>query len=440
MIRVPVRPPASPVATTGTSRILSARATLMPFPPASVSTSLERWRKPIWNTGTVSVRSSAAFVVTVTITTRSPRRSPPSVWRTTGPSRGNRRRRRSRPRRGSTTRRDDSRRRPRHGRRSGSVATGSANVVGATTRSTSGFPLRSMRTIERGATRSTSGCPYPVSAVTYARPASITWTRRYWSRPYSRSSRSASFRVPRASLPSTVPYTVTPDLAAAAACDQPASTRVPGLPADERRPGHEQVVGGREGPAAGQGDGRARERITDERHAERVAHERRRVTRARDVPALVQAVRVLEVRVGEPELLGFRIHETDEAIGRSAPDVKRESLCRVVRARDERRADEVRHAELLAGTQVDRRLADTRGARAHAHDVGEPRLLERDDGGHQLRDAGHRARAAGLAARQHRAVLSHEVPRGRRDLRLGTLGVGAHRGRRAPRGRGERRR
>ena len=68
MIRVPVRPPASPVATTGTSRIFSARATLIPLPPASVSTSLERWRKPIWKTGTVSVRSSAAFVVTVTIT------------------------------------------------------------------------------------------------------------------------------------------------------------------------------------------------------------------------------------------------------------------------------------------------------------------------------------------------------------------------------------
>ncbi len=43
-IRVPVRPPVRPVATTGTSRSLSARATLIPFPPASVRTSLERWR------------------------------------------------------------------------------------------------------------------------------------------------------------------------------------------------------------------------------------------------------------------------------------------------------------------------------------------------------------------------------------------------------------
>ena len=37
MIRVPVRPPASPVATTGTSSRFSARATLIPLPPASVS-------------------------------------------------------------------------------------------------------------------------------------------------------------------------------------------------------------------------------------------------------------------------------------------------------------------------------------------------------------------------------------------------------------------
>ena len=67
-MRVPVRPPERPVATTGMSSRLSARATLIPLPPASVSTSLERWRNPSWKTGTVSVRSRAAFTVTVTIT------------------------------------------------------------------------------------------------------------------------------------------------------------------------------------------------------------------------------------------------------------------------------------------------------------------------------------------------------------------------------------
>src|SRR5262245_2673600 len=69
-MRVPVRPPASPVATTGWSSRFSARATLIPFPPASVTTSLARWRCPSWRIGTVSERSSAALRVTVTITGR----------------------------------------------------------------------------------------------------------------------------------------------------------------------------------------------------------------------------------------------------------------------------------------------------------------------------------------------------------------------------------
>src|SRR5688500_6437299 len=69
-IRVPVRPPARPVATTGMSSRFSARAMLIPLPPASVSTSLARWRWPRWKFGTVSVRSSAALSVTVTITRR----------------------------------------------------------------------------------------------------------------------------------------------------------------------------------------------------------------------------------------------------------------------------------------------------------------------------------------------------------------------------------
>jgi hypothetical protein len=68
MIRVPVPPPARPVATTGTPSRLSARATLIPFPPASDSPWLARCRWPRWKFGTVSVRSSAALSVTVTIT------------------------------------------------------------------------------------------------------------------------------------------------------------------------------------------------------------------------------------------------------------------------------------------------------------------------------------------------------------------------------------
>ena len=94
---------------------------------------------------------------------------------------------------------------------------------------------------------------------------------------------------------------------------------------------------------------------------------------------LVEAVRVLEVRVGEAELVGFRVHQPDETIGRALPDVKRERLGRVVRARDERRAQELGDGELLTRAEVDRRLADARSLRAHADDVGQLRVLEDDD-------------------------------------------------------------
>ena len=52
-------------------------------------------------------------------------------------------------------------------------------------------------------------------------------------------------------------------------------------------------------------------------------------------------------------------------------------------------------------------------------------LLEHDDRRHELRDARDRASAAGVAAREHGAVLADEVPRGGRDVRLGSLSVGA---------------
>ena len=68
-----------------------------------------------------------------------------------------------------------------------------------------------------------------------------------------------------------------------------------------------------------------------------------------------------------------------------------------------------------------------RGAWAHAHDVGELRALEDDDGSHELRDARDRPLAAGVAAREHGAVVADEVPRRGRDLRLGSLGVGTRR-------------
>ena len=65
---VPFRPPASPHATTGSPSRFSARATLMPLPPARDSPRWQRCRWPSWKFATLRVLSIAAFGVTVTIT------------------------------------------------------------------------------------------------------------------------------------------------------------------------------------------------------------------------------------------------------------------------------------------------------------------------------------------------------------------------------------
>ena len=66
-IRVPVAPPASPVAITGAPSVLSTRATLTPLPPGIVVCSTVRWRRPRRKFGTASVLSIAVLSVTVRI-------------------------------------------------------------------------------------------------------------------------------------------------------------------------------------------------------------------------------------------------------------------------------------------------------------------------------------------------------------------------------------
>src|SRR5215216_4863687 len=63
----PLRPPANPVASTGTSRVLRDRATLTPFPPASVMLSGALCLWPSVRLGTTSVLATAALRVTVSI-------------------------------------------------------------------------------------------------------------------------------------------------------------------------------------------------------------------------------------------------------------------------------------------------------------------------------------------------------------------------------------
>src|SRR5438132_9887259 len=64
---MPARPPARPVAITGSSSRLSARATLIPLPPDITRPCCARWRWPSWRFATVSVLSTAALTVTVRI-------------------------------------------------------------------------------------------------------------------------------------------------------------------------------------------------------------------------------------------------------------------------------------------------------------------------------------------------------------------------------------
>ncbi len=67
-IRVPVGPPAKPVAMTGWPSVLSVRATLTPLPPGIVVCSTVRCRRPSRKFGTESDLSIAALSVTVMIT------------------------------------------------------------------------------------------------------------------------------------------------------------------------------------------------------------------------------------------------------------------------------------------------------------------------------------------------------------------------------------
>src|SRR5215216_4108829 len=63
----PLRPPANPAASTGTSRVLRDLATLTPFPPASVMLSGALCLWPSVRLGTTSVLATAALRVTVSI-------------------------------------------------------------------------------------------------------------------------------------------------------------------------------------------------------------------------------------------------------------------------------------------------------------------------------------------------------------------------------------
>jgi hypothetical protein len=112
------------------------------------------------------------------------------------------------------------------------------------------------------------------------------------------------------------------------------------------------------------------------------------------VAGLVEPVGVPVVRPGEAELPRLAVHQPDEARLASGGGHS-ERGGRVVRARHERPYEEVADGHPLPGLEVERRLADPRRDRRHGHDVVQGEMLERDERGHQLRDARHRPRRVG---------------------------------------------
>ena len=153
----------------------------------------------------------------------------------------------------------------------------------------------------RAATSLIGARPYPVSARPYARRLSIAVTRWYCASPQASSPPRSAFRWASVGEPSTDAVMRTPS-----PCDgghlRPAGVvRVTRLGADQRQRA-DQVVGRGQRATAGDRRGRPRRPRADERVAERRRQEGRHVARARDVTRLVEPVRVLEVRRGEPEL------------------------------------------------------------------------------------------------------------------------------------------
>src|SRR5581483_7226711 len=397
-MRVPVRPPARPVATTGTASRLSARATLIHFPPASVSAALARWRWLSWKFGTVSVRSIAALSVTVAITlSRYP--APRVVGRPAHvPARAP-----EEPRLTDRTRGDE---RPPDDEAATRVDPHLPQCLTLVHRQRD-YPRRDHPLDERpvdthyppdGSGRDEREC-----AATVLRPRGRVHaavgdevddavTR---DRPREQRGEIAVPSLPRlaAEQRRVDRHVVRPrgrDLGPAR------PRRVAGLDPEGPREAAEQVVPGVQDPAAADRRGRPPDDRADHRSPHRDPRQPGDVPGARVVTRLIEAVRVREVGVAEPELPRLRVHHRHEP-GLAAPDVLGERDRGVVRTLDQRRLDELSNGQLVARLEEDRRLAHARRRAADGDDVVELRVLQRDEDRHQLRDARDRQPLARVA-------------------------------------------
>jgi hypothetical protein len=138
------------------------------------------------------------------------------------------------------------------------------------------------------------------------------------------------------------------------------------------------------------------------------------------VPRHIEPVGAHEVSVVEVELDGAPVHHAHESPG-AAAHVRGESVSRIVCALHECGRQEVAHRDALADGEMNRRLADRRSCSPDENALVRPRVLERDEGGHDLRDAGDRDAAIGVPLEEdlpaHR--IGHDrgaPPEGRRFL------------------------
>ena len=119
------------------------------------------------------------------------------------------------------------------------------------------------------------------------------------------------------------------------------------------------------------------------------------------MPSGIEPVGAREMGALETELHGLGVHHRDKGASVTVADVIRESVGGIVRALDQRRLDEIPDLDLFAGAEVDGRLADLCRGRTNTHDVVPARVVERDENGHQLRDARNRNTRPGSVLREH---------------------------------------
>ena len=158
---------------------------------------------------------------------------------------------------------------------------------------------------------------------------------------------------------------------------------------------------------------RARDRgrpAADDLPHDRVVHqhtcEERDVARARVMPGRVEPVGAHVVRVPQPEATGTRVHHRDEPGLAAVAHVVGQRVGCVICALDQRRLEQLEQREPLPGPQVRRRLADRGGVACDGDDVVQPRVFEREQDRHQLRDAGDRHALSRVVHDQHLAGRS----------------------------------